>query len=337
MRFAIKTRPEHTTWEQMRDIWVAADDIELFESAWNWDHFYPLSGDLTGPNFEAWTMLAALAQATRRIRLGCQVTGMVYRHPAVLANMAATVDIISGGRLELGLGAGWNQMECDAYGIDLPPLRERFDRFDEGVEAIVSLLSQTTTTFAGQYVKLTDARCEPKPVQRPHPPLWQGVNAPDAAANAAHRGVNIVSTAPSTAVKAVVERYYETRASLAHGGTALVGMQRHVYVGDTDAEALKVARPAYKRWYDSLTHLWRKFNTVPMRFAESLDRALEMGTAIVGAPGTVRAEVERQLSESGCRYFVGRFIYGDLTYEQAARSLALFGQEVMPRFGSRPA
>ena len=161
MRFAIKTRPEHQTWEEIRDVWIAADEIPLFESAWNWDHFYPLTGDLTGPNFEAWTMLAAMAQATRRIRLGCQVTGMVYRHPAVLANMAATVDIISAGRLEIGLGAGWNQMECDAYGIDLPPLRERFDRFDEGVEAIVGLLSQTTTTFAGQYVRLTDARCEP--------------------------------------------------------------------------------------------------------------------------------------------------------------------------------
>ena len=174
MRFAMKTRPEHQTWEEIRDAWIAADEIPLFESAWNWDHFYPLTGDLTGPNFEAWTMLAAMAQATRRIRLGCQVTGMVYRHPAVLANMAATVDIISGGRLEIGLGAGWNQMECDAYGIELPPLRERFDRFDEGVEAIVGLLSQTTTTFAGRYVRLTDARCEPKPVQRPHPPITIG-------------------------------------------------------------------------------------------------------------------------------------------------------------------
>ena len=89
-------------------------------------------------------MLAALAQATSRIRVGCQVTGMIYRHPAVLANMAATTDIISGGRLELGLGAGWNQLECDAYGIELPPLKERFDRFDEGVEAIVALLTQET-------------------------------------------------------------------------------------------------------------------------------------------------------------------------------------------------
>jgi len=174
MRFAVKTRPEHQTWAQMREIWLAADKIELFESAWNWDHFYPLTGDLTGPNFEGWTMLAAMAEATSRIRIGCQVTGMIYRHPAVLANMAATVDIISAGRLELGVGAGWNQMECDAYGIDLPPLRERFDRFDEGVEAIVGLLSQPTTTLDGRYVKLTDARCEPKPVQRPHPPIAIG-------------------------------------------------------------------------------------------------------------------------------------------------------------------
>jgi len=174
VRFAIKTRPEHTTWTQIRDVWRAADAVSLFESGWNWDHFYPLTGDFAGPNLEAWTMLAALAQATSRIRLGCQVTGMIYRHPAVLANMAATTDIISGGRLELGLGAGWNQMECDAYGIELPPLRERFDRFDEGVEAIVSLLSNPLTTFNGRHVRLTDARCEPKPVQRPHPPVTIG-------------------------------------------------------------------------------------------------------------------------------------------------------------------
>jgi F420-dependent oxidoreductase-like protein len=178
MRFAIKTRPEHQSWEEMRDVWVAADEVPLFESAWNWDHFYPLSGDMAGPNYEAWTMLAAMAQATRRIRLGCQVTGMIYRHPAVLANMAATVDIISGGRLELGVGAGWNQMECDAYGIELPPLKERFDRFDEGVEAMVMLLTEPVSNFAGRYVQLTDARCEPKPVQRPHPPITIGGSGP---------------------------------------------------------------------------------------------------------------------------------------------------------------
>ncbi|MDX6238147.1 MAG: hypothetical protein QOG10_2962 [Kribbellaceae bacterium] len=187
MRFAIKTRPEHTTWQRLRDVWVAADEFEIFESAWNWDHFYPLSGDMAGPNLEGWSMLAAMAQATSRIRVGCQVTGMIYRHPAVLANMAATVDIISDGRLELGVGAGWNQMECDAYGIDLPPLKERFDRFDEGVQAIVGLLSDPVTNFDGQYVKLTDARCEPKPVQRPHPPITIGGKGPKRTLRAAAR------------------------------------------------------------------------------------------------------------------------------------------------------
>jgi F420-dependent oxidoreductase-like protein len=178
MRFAIKTRPEHTTWAQLRDVWVAADDVEVFESVWNWDHFYPLSGDPAGPNLEAWSMLAAMAQATRRIRIGCQVSGMIYRHPALMANIVATVDIISEGRLELGLGAGWNQQECDALGIDLPPLRERFDRFDEGVQAIIGLLSQPVTTFDGKYVRLTEAFCEPKPVQRPHPPITIGGKGP---------------------------------------------------------------------------------------------------------------------------------------------------------------
>ena len=174
MRFGIKTVPQHTSWEGMLAVWKAADDVELFESAWNFDHFYPIFSDSTGPCFEGWTMLAAMAAETRRIRIGCQVTGMVYRHPAVLANMAATVDVISGGRLDVGLGAGWNQEECDAYGIELPPLRERFDRFDEGVEAVVRLLSDTTTTLEGRHVRLREARCEPKPVQQPCPPIVIG-------------------------------------------------------------------------------------------------------------------------------------------------------------------
>jgi len=162
----------------MLDVWRAADDIEVFESAWNFDHFYPIFSDSDGPCFEAWTMLAAMAQATRRVRIGCQVTGMIYRHPAVLANMAATIDIISAGRLDVGVGAGWNQQECDAYGIALPPLKERFDRFDEGVEALVLLLSQESSDLDGRYVQLRNARCEPKPVQQPHPPITIGGNGP---------------------------------------------------------------------------------------------------------------------------------------------------------------
>lgn len=174
MRFAIKTAPQNTTFEDMLAVWRAADEIELFESGWTFDHFYPIFSDSKGPCLEAWVTTTALAQATKRLRVGVLVTGNVYRHPAVLANMAASLDIVSGGRLELGFGAGWNQEECDAYGIELPPLRERFDRFDEALEVIHGLLTATETDFGGKYYRLTGARCEPKPVQTPHPPIVIG-------------------------------------------------------------------------------------------------------------------------------------------------------------------
>ena len=125
MRFGIKTAPQHTSWDDMLDVWRQADKLDLFESAWNFDHFYPLVEDTNGPCLESWVTLSALAQATTRIRVGCMVNGMPYRHPALVANMAASLDIVSGGRLELGLGAGWNQQESDAYGIELNPLRRR--------------------------------------------------------------------------------------------------------------------------------------------------------------------------------------------------------------------
>ena len=177
MRYAIKTAPQLTTWDDMLAVWRAADEVEIFESAWNFDHFYPISvPDTTGPCMEAWTTLSALAQATTRIRIGCMVSGVVYRHPTLIANMIASLDIISNGRLEIGLGAGWSEEECDAYGIALGTLTERFDRFDEACEVVHALLTQETTNFSGRYFELREARCNPKPLQQPHPPWCIGGN-----------------------------------------------------------------------------------------------------------------------------------------------------------------
>ncbi|MFV0493769.1 LLM class F420-dependent oxidoreductase [Mycobacterium sp.] len=174
MRFAFKTSPQNTTWPQMLALWRAADGIDVFESGWTFDHFYPIFSDSSGPCLEGWTALAALAQATERLRLGTLVTGIHYRHPAVLANMAATLDVISNGRLELGIGAGWNEEESGAYGIELGSLKDRFDRFEEACQVLVGLLSQEKTTFAGKHYQLTDAYNEPKGPQRPHPPIAIG-------------------------------------------------------------------------------------------------------------------------------------------------------------------
>ena len=176
MRFAFKTSQQDTTWADLVKVWQIADEIEVFESGWIFDHFYPIFSDPTGPCLEAWSVLAALAQATTRLRMGTLVTAIHHRHPAVLAKMAASVDIISGGRLELGIGAGWNVEESSAYGLELGGIGDRFDRFEEACQVLVGLLSEPAVDFDGRFFQLRDARCEPKGPQRPHPPICIGGN-----------------------------------------------------------------------------------------------------------------------------------------------------------------
>ena len=174
MRFAISTSPQLCTWQEMHDVWKTADDIDVFDSGWTFDHFEPIMGaPRSGDCMEGWMTLAALLHSTKRLRGGVLVSGMLYRNPAVLANMAATLDITSGGRLELGLGAGWNLEESTAYGIDLGTIKQRCDRFAEGLEVIRLLLSQPQSTFNGEYYQLRDAYCNPKPLQA-HVPLCIG-------------------------------------------------------------------------------------------------------------------------------------------------------------------
>ena len=169
MRYAISTSPQRCTWDWLIDVWRKADEIELFESGWTFDHFYPLFGDSTEDCLEGWISLTALLQETKRIRGGVLVTGMLYRHPAVLANMASTLDITSNGRLELGIGAGWNEEECEAYGIELGSMEERFDRFEDGMEVVTQLLKQDRSTFKGNWYSLQDAMNNPKGPQNPLP------------------------------------------------------------------------------------------------------------------------------------------------------------------------
>ena len=169
MRFAFSTSPQRTTWEWMRRCGNAPTSLDVFESGWTFDHLYPLFGDSTEDCMEGWISLTALLHETSRLRGGVLVSGMVYRHPGVLANMASTLDITSGGRLEFGIGAGWNEEECEAFGIDLGSMRERFDRFEEGLAVLDSLLTNERTTFHGNYYALTEAMNNPKPVQRPLP------------------------------------------------------------------------------------------------------------------------------------------------------------------------
>ncbi len=174
LSFGIKTSPQHTTYEDMLRVWREADSVPAIEHAWLFDHFMPLGPDPTGPCLEGWTLLSAFAALTERLRVGLMVTGNTYRHPAVLANMAATVDVVSNGRLDFGIGAGWNELEHDAYGIELPPPGRRIRMLGEACEVIRRMWTETAPDFEGRYYRLKGARCEPKPVQKPHPPFVIG-------------------------------------------------------------------------------------------------------------------------------------------------------------------
>jgi len=172
LRFGLKLS-QNATIDTLTTIWGIADDSG-FDHCWNMDHFASLGGDDTLDIFEAWTLLAGMAARTTRTRVGCSVTGNTYRHPAVLAKAAVTVDHLSGGRLEFGIGAGWAENEHTMLGLPFGTARDRADWLEEALPIIRSLWTEPRTTFPGKQYLLTEAVAEPKPVQTPHPPIWIG-------------------------------------------------------------------------------------------------------------------------------------------------------------------
>jgi alkanesulfonate monooxygenase SsuD/methylene tetrahydromethanopterin reductase-like flavin-dependent oxidoreductase (luciferase family) len=187
--FGLKTSPVHTTYDQIQRAWLQADEVPEIEHAWLWDHLVPLTGPIDGPAFEGWTLLAALAAQTRRVRLGIMVTSNRIRPPAVLAKMATTLDVISGGRLVLGIGvggtspqgepavgpAGHNGLaEFAGYGLPLVSPAEGVGALAEAITIIRRMFTEDQFDFAGRYYTLTGTVNEPKPVQRPGPPVLVG-------------------------------------------------------------------------------------------------------------------------------------------------------------------
>jgi F420-dependent oxidoreductase-like protein len=175
MKFGLHVGQQNTSIDEMRRLWRWADTAG-FDWVDVWDHFYespPIDGN--GSCFEATTCMAAIACETKNVRIGVLVLGMAYRHPAVLANTLVTIDHLSGGRLEIGLGAGWHEMEYRAYGIPFEPIGKRMDRLEEGVQVVRRLMTQERADFDGRYFRLENAACYPKPLQ-PDPRIWIGGN-----------------------------------------------------------------------------------------------------------------------------------------------------------------
>jgi len=172
LRIGLKLAPQFTTVEALRTVWRIADEAG-FDHCWNFDHFAAIRGDPTGDVLEGWTLLGAMAEATSRVRIGCMVTGNTYRHPAVLAKMAVTVDHLSGGRLEFGLGAAWAEIEHTMLGLEFGTAGQRIARMEEACRMIKLLWREDRASFDGEHYRLVDAVANPRPVQQ-LPPIWIG-------------------------------------------------------------------------------------------------------------------------------------------------------------------
>lgn len=173
LRFGLKLSGQDTTVEELRAVWQIAD-AGGFDHCWNFDHLASIRANPDLDVFEAWTLLAAMAEATARVRIGCMVTANTYRHPGVLAKMATTVDHLSGGRLEFGIGAAWVELEHTMFELEFGTVGQRIARLDEACRIFRLLWTEDRSDFEGRHYRLAGAVAQPKPIQKPHPPIWIG-------------------------------------------------------------------------------------------------------------------------------------------------------------------
>ena len=173
LRFGLKFSQQIHPIDVHTDIWRMADDAG-FDHIWPFDHLISLGPDPAAPIFDGWTALGAMAAITKRARMGLNVTGNLYRHPGLMAKIAVTVDHLSHGRLEFGIGTGWNEPEFTQFGLPFPTAGDRVRMLDESLRAMKLLWSEPRATYKGRFYELKDAIAEPKPVQRPYPPIWIG-------------------------------------------------------------------------------------------------------------------------------------------------------------------
>jgi alkanesulfonate monooxygenase SsuD/methylene tetrahydromethanopterin reductase-like flavin-dependent oxidoreductase (luciferase family) len=287
-------------------------------------HATPL-GMAPSPN----VFLAALAQRTRRLRFGPMVFVLPLYHPLRLIEEICMLDQMSGGRLEIGFGRGASLIELAIYGVDPA---EAQDIYTEGLDLILKGLTEKRLDFHGKHFAFDDVPMTVEPLQKPYPPIWYGVHAPDSAERAAKRNLNVVSLDPPGDARLSIERYRATWRP-PHPGAVLpkLGLGRFIVVAETDAAALTLARRAYPLWHQSFTYLFR-LRGQPQNHPRpaSFDALMERGQGVAGSPATVTDFLRRQLAETRCNYVVGQFAFGDMTREEALRSIELFVNRVMP-------
>ena len=304
--FTYDGKPEQIA-DSLRKLTTTAEGLG-YDSFWVMDHFHqiPNVGEEHEPMLEGWTTIAAIAGFTSKIRLGTLVTGNVYRHPTVLAKIGATLDVLSKGRLFMGIGAAWNEAESKAYGIPFPSTKERFRRLEEAIQIIQRMWTQERASFDGQFYKVHDAYCNPKPIQKPHPPIMIGGSGERETLKlvAKYADACNVFGSPQT-VKRKFDVLREHCKAVGRDYNSILKTKLGVVLMDKDKAELD-------------RRLGKRFGNV----SDEMRRE----SATVGTPEEVRRQIEA-FRDSGVEYFITGF-----EWDRELQAAQQFANEVMRNF-----
>jgi alkanesulfonate monooxygenase SsuD/methylene tetrahydromethanopterin reductase-like flavin-dependent oxidoreductase (luciferase family) len=328
----LRNEPLTRTYDERMVLLQAAEDAGFYGYHITEHHATPLSATPSPAVF-----LAAAARETKRIRLGALLFLLPLYHPLRLLEEFLMLDNLSKGRLDIGVGRGISPFEFGAFGEDI---KQSEPVYAEVLEIVRKGLSHKRLSHEGKRYRFDNVPLTMDWVQKPHPPLWYGLRSgPDGSLLPARLGMNVVTLGNEQRTAQAIARFREAwplhaaeRAQVGSPVTApLIGMVRGLYVADTDAEAERVARPAYRKWFDNLMWLWRENNSFPtISLSQDYDESIEDGSLIVGGPDRVRNTLVEQTRRCGQNYLVLKLAFGSLTHAQEMRSLELFRREVMP-------
>ena len=316
--------PLHEFYEQRLKL-VEAYDRGGFYSYHTAEHHATPLGLAASPS----VFLAAVAQRTRNLRFGPLVYTLPLHHPLRVVEEICMLDQMSRGRFDLGVGRGISPIETAYYGVN-PDDRQKM--YLEALQILRQALTGRTLTFRGEFYDYSNVPMELEPFQKPHPPFWAGVGTPEGAEAAGRNGFNLVANTLTAQIRTITDRYRSACMTSPPNAAPLVGLGRFVIMGETDEEALTVARRAYPLWHRHFHHLFRMHGTSPAGGDRppQFDQIKDGGRGIAGSPRTVIGMIKSQMEEAGTNYFVAQFAFGDLAPAEVMRSIDLFTREVIP-------
>ena len=274
--------------------------------------------------------LSAVAQRSKQMRLGPLVYILTLQNPLRAYEDICMLDQLSGGRIELGLGRGVSPIEIEYYGVD--PNESR-SIYSEATQIVMKAFTSDTLNFEGKHFRYVDSPVAIKPFQKPHPPLWQGIGAQESIPSAVKNKINMVCNGSSVQVRALTDVYRDQWSKAWSGTPPIIGMNRHIVVADTEAEAVKLAKSAYLAWYESFIMLWKKKNVqAPLAtYSPDYQESVNRGFILAGTAQQVGEMIEKQVADCGINYMMCRLAFGNLPYEASLRSIELLASEIMPK------